>query len=849
MTDPVGIAGTVTGLVSLGLQVYGGVTEYLDAIEARKEDISAAARRAEILRVAIDGIRGASSKIGPKYDLTRSAVTAGIWSCKTELQSLSNLIAELRPSMPPINLQEKLKEGAKKLHYPFRRRDLLRLEERLDKVNGMLQTALQALGLDISSSIEASISRVVRTTKDTQSCVEDISRNLVHVSQRLEQAVYARLSYMELQLAQNHTALDRIVQAFKVRLASPIDVNYDGKTLLHLAAGLMDQHSSPDQIAVASGIMDGLLMCGVPVNHLDLHGNTALAYVDPSAMVSAETMLLKHNAEAWYGDLTLALKYLLYEALGSSRIVASAHGIGPLSFAIVQGNKLLVEQILNVRPSALLEEVDNTGYTPLHLAVMNPSILEILLQREDSAKIINKANTTGDLPIHYALYFVQTTESIHSADLLLRAGSFCPLWPYGMLEQPAILSSAAWRMLLSHLKRRRLRLKKLALETLSKEDIRRLKLDSLGIPDARADDVVATLLANNVKVPAELGGSELSLTYRSSSVYFYIRHPNIADLAFSLGFRDVDSYNFAGLSPLIHHAIRRFYRPYFDWLVAHGADLHGVPSPAVALDWPDVNLHATAAHWVAGAIANGVGVLVEDWSDGTRNVINEIMALDLADNCDCWCSEKGCTPFLIFWKTLWGRITPGRHETLVNFSYLLRRHFQARMSPSQHRSLVRFLTFERLGLRHTCCVFRKSHKDDLYPYSEPICSHRYMSKEEVEEIHDEDREMLKLLEDLLADFKRELCSGVSLTGFLERLWTPRMQDVLRTLEARRLASEEIEAAEKIGVVWDTARMSNSHSYGPDPPEPESDEEDDEDTVEYWMAKLDEILPPETSDRR
>jgi hypothetical protein len=104
----------------------------------------------------------------------------------------------------------------------------------------------------------------------------------------------------------------------------------------------MDQHSSPDQIAVASGIMDGLLMCGVPVNHLDLHGksvarplievvggyadlhcSTALAYVDPSAMVSAETMLLKHNAEALYGDLTLALKYLLYEALGSSRIVAS----------------------------------------------------------------------------------------------------------------------------------------------------------------------------------------------------------------------------------------------------------------------------------------------------------------------------------------------------------------------------------------------------------------------------------------------------------------------------------------------------------------------------------------------
>jgi hypothetical protein len=47
MADPLSIAGTVAGLVSLGLQVCGGITQYLDAIKCLAEELSSARRQVE----------------------------------------------------------------------------------------------------------------------------------------------------------------------------------------------------------------------------------------------------------------------------------------------------------------------------------------------------------------------------------------------------------------------------------------------------------------------------------------------------------------------------------------------------------------------------------------------------------------------------------------------------------------------------------------------------------------------------------------------------------------------------------------------------------------------------------
>jgi hypothetical protein len=58
MADPLSIIGTAAGLVSLGLQVYGGIKDYLDAIQTSQEDIAGIHRHATGLKDALDAIGG-----------------------------------------------------------------------------------------------------------------------------------------------------------------------------------------------------------------------------------------------------------------------------------------------------------------------------------------------------------------------------------------------------------------------------------------------------------------------------------------------------------------------------------------------------------------------------------------------------------------------------------------------------------------------------------------------------------------------------------------------------------------------------------------------------------------------
>ncbi|KAL8927117.1 MAG: hypothetical protein Q9208_002501 [Pyrenodesmia sp. 3 TL-2023] len=114
--------------------------------------------------------------------------------------------------------------------------------------------------------------------------------------------------------------------------------------------------------------------------------------------------------------------------------------------------------------------------------------------------------------------------------------------------------------------------------------------------------------------------------------------------------------------------------------------------------------------------------------------------------------------------------------------------------PTEHlpivssQEILRLVTFEKLGLRHTCCEVGLNGIYDVYA----------AKPEEVAEIRDEDHEGIQLLESLLSEFE-EKRGDENIKSFINGYWSTRMEELLA---ARDEESVDRIALREIGVVFD-----------------------------------------------
>ena len=150
MSDPVSVAGTAVGVVSLGLVLCHEVTEYLQALKCRKEDIESTSRHVDCLQSALNVINGALPKLSPDHQNAGRVVERCLHLCEDEMKRLSNRLNELKDQSHPDSFDQKLRLQARKLAYPFKQGSLRRLEDSVMKINEILSTALQAAGLFVT---------------------------------------------------------------------------------------------------------------------------------------------------------------------------------------------------------------------------------------------------------------------------------------------------------------------------------------------------------------------------------------------------------------------------------------------------------------------------------------------------------------------------------------------------------------------------------------------------------------------------------------------------------------------------------------------------------------------------
>lgn len=198
------------------------------------------------------------------------------------------------------------------------------------------------------------------------------------------------------------------------------------------------------------------------------------------------------------------------------------------------------------------------------------------------------------------------------------------------------------------------------------------------------------------------------------------------------------------------------------------------------------------------------------------------------DACKYFCTNKsysGCTPATLYARGMIDRGNKGlRGYTSVDrpmgfrIASMAVQESEAGVGKAIAMKLIRSYTFNRLGMKHTCCIhqYNDPHAnawkrdaegkiligrgtvtwDILQGTFHPIV---VMDPEEIAEIQEEGKGLATQLDHLMNEFEAEYDElGVSFETFLfEHCWK-RMDDI--EAEGDQLAPQEIEAIREIGVV-------------------------------------------------
>lgn len=426
-------------------------------------------------------------------------------------------------------------------------------------------------------------------------------------------------------------------------------------------------------------------------------------------------------------------------------------------------------------------------------------------------------------------------------------------------------------VLFRHIRDRRERLKKFALERLPRAEASALGLYQPAVLDTKANLVNQALAKRGFEMPSPLR-LDVCLTHRAGrfdalNVDFDLYQPvsmfhqspinspfeSNFEALYQLGFRGFEEPASLEFSPLlswltctkhVHHTELEFWEinriNACIWLIDHGANL-----------WDPISrdIPATTAHYICDSIdAERHRLLASDPEKLKIQLLMEILSIhDVRDNCHCRCSLGGCSPLVWFLRRFNGPWRPFSYRSDAGIAYEVQQFprffstWKPSLSVAQHRSAIRYLTFELLGIRHTC-----SH--DYEKAEKPTA-------DETEELLSEDASLLQLLEELVEKFNSELQSVITEDDPLGLLvwkthWAGSMEKVLKNLAEYRLDENEGRSAQQIGVKWNNSDDSPENQVAPEREYQEpvwSVEFDDEEMwrdfedMEEWTSRLDLIM--------
>ncbi|KAF5713071.1 ankyrin repeat-containing protein [Fusarium mundagurra] len=151
MADPLSVAGLALAVVSLGLQVTGGITDYFDSLKSRDQDIASVMQQNDTLRKTLQIIESSISRFQNDHRTETEALRQFLDSSNEELRALESMVATLITNdQGTTGRRNTARNKGKKLLYPFHRPKLEQMATKLHHINATLQLGLQSLGFSVS---------------------------------------------------------------------------------------------------------------------------------------------------------------------------------------------------------------------------------------------------------------------------------------------------------------------------------------------------------------------------------------------------------------------------------------------------------------------------------------------------------------------------------------------------------------------------------------------------------------------------------------------------------------------------------------------------------------------------
>ncbi|ETS80502.1 hypothetical protein PFICI_08031 [Pestalotiopsis fici W106-1] len=484
------------------------------------------------------------------------------------------------------------------------------------------------------------------------------------------------------------------------------------------------------------------------------------------------------------------------------RIRVEIFGCGPLTAAI--SGRRSAREINDLITANTAREVNFLGQTAWHLAAGTGNTNMARNHAvEYAAAYSGRSCSKGREPV-----LCSGCSCTSALDVLLRTEGYFDGylerisrgWWWSLADIFSLGSHSAKRQWLIEIKLRRADLKRLALAYLGAEDIKRYKIDGDRVLDYHGIRVVKCLTNMGIKVPARLQNSFFGLDRYLSVYHMLLRvkelDRNIAQLLFDLGFHDIDEPDELGSNTVMElYAHGRGGAGTLLWFVEHGIDLQRSVS---CTTYKGKHTSPLAAHLVScGWQYHPLSITSED-----VRLISTMIPVDGADMCQCFCTETGCTTASIYFHEIWLGIrfiaVARPHigfwhqqwqttEDVVSKLAVLFVDHDIDMTSHRHVCLaaLRMLTFEALGIRHTCGFRLDSVSDD-----------------DVENIWEEDTDLIMRLTELQIEWETSFDdSGMTFDTFLIEKWAPRMEIVFRELDDYELTETERKDAEALGVEW------------------------------------------------
>ncbi|KAI9879865.1 MAG: hypothetical protein M1830_006717 [Pleopsidium flavum] len=149
MSDPISVAGTAVGVISLGLTVCQGLLQYYSSWKEAQKDVAAMFSSLEGLTRTLQMIELTIQD--RKFDRKIvERVTESIASCDTGVKSLDKKLTKVK-ALKVDGLEARLRAQVRRALYPFKESTLMKLRETISDLRDNLSLAINILQIDMSA--------------------------------------------------------------------------------------------------------------------------------------------------------------------------------------------------------------------------------------------------------------------------------------------------------------------------------------------------------------------------------------------------------------------------------------------------------------------------------------------------------------------------------------------------------------------------------------------------------------------------------------------------------------------------------------------------------------------------